>query len=85
MTLTADDKGRLTCRELFPPRASFSAEKDECGRVVLVRLVKQESPPRVVKPIPYKGGWIMPGEVDMDRLAEEIREERQQRDESLLG
>jgi hypothetical protein len=85
MTLTADQKGRLTCRELFPPRTSFAAERDEAGRIILVRLARQESPAKVVRPIPYKGGWLMPGEVDMDKLCEEIQRERQSRDENLLG
>jgi len=85
MTLTADKKGRLTCRDLFTPQASFAAERDERGRIILVRVVKQESRPKVVRPVPYKGGWIMPGEVDVDKLTQEISEERHRHDESLLG
>ena len=85
MTLTADEKGRLTCRELFPPRAAFDAQKDELGRVVLTRLAKQEHPPKLVEPIRYKDGWLMPGEVDMDKLVEELSQERQTGDENLLG
>ena len=85
MTLTADDKGRLTCRDLFPPRTSFDAERDEMGRIVLTRLAKKESPAKLVKPIPYKGAWLMPAEVDLDRMVEEISQERQHRDENLLG
>jgi len=85
MTLTADEKGRLTCRELFPPRAAFDAQKDELGRVVLTRLARQEHPPKLVKPIRYKDGWLMPGEVDMDKLVQEIAQERQARDENLVG
>ena len=85
MTLTADAKGRIACKELFPPRTSFSAEKDAAGRVVLTRLVKAESQCRTVKPVFYKGGWIMPGEVDVEKLADEIRQARERRDEDLLG
>jgi len=87
MTLTADAKGRLTCRDLFPPQASFAAERDGSGRIILVRLVKQESPPQLVKPVRYKGEWIMPdaGEYDMEKLADEMAEERRRRDEDLLG
>ena len=85
MTLTADKKGRLTCRDLFTPQASFAAERDERGPIILVRVVKQESRPKVVRPVPYKGGWIMPGEVDVDKLTQEISEERHRHDESLLG
>ncbi len=85
MTLTAEEKGRFTCRELFPPRTAFEAQTDEMGRVVLARLAKQEHPPKLVKPIRYKDGWLMPGEVDMDKLVQEIAHERQVRDENLLG
>jgi hypothetical protein len=85
MTLTADEKGRLTCRELFPPRASFDAQKDKLGRVVLTRLVKEKNPPKLVRPVRYKDGWLMPGEVDMDKLVQEIGQERQTLDENLLG
>ena len=85
MVLTADDKGRLTCRDLFPPRTSFAAERDDLGRIVLTRLAKRESPARLVTPIPYKGAWLMPAEVDMDRMVEELSRERQHRDENLLG
>jgi hypothetical protein len=37
MTLTADDKGRLTCRELFKPGSVYSADRDG-ERVVLTKL-----------------------------------------------
>ena len=85
MTLTADDKGRLTCRDLFPPRTSFAAERDELGRIVLTRLAKQEQPAKLVKPVRYKDGWIIPGDVDMEKVVEEIAQERRHRDENLLG
>lgn len=85
MTLTADDDGRLTSRELFPPRTVFEAQKDELGRVVLTRLAREEHRPKLVKPVRYKDGWLMPGEVDMDKLVEEIAQERQAQDENLLG
>jgi len=38
MKLTADDKGRLTCRELFAPKATFAADRDSQGRVILTPL-----------------------------------------------
>jgi len=85
MTLTADDKGRLTCRELFPPKTTFEAECDEAGRIVLTKLVRQKSLAQLVKPIRYKGFWIMPGEVDAEKLADEVKREREQRDADLLG
>ena len=48
--LIADSKGRLTCRELFPPGVPFEAEKDPAtGKVVLVELVpKVPSAPTAV-------------------------------------
>ena len=36
MTLTADSKGRIACRDLFPPHASFEALKEPDGRVTLI-------------------------------------------------
>ena len=49
MKLIADSKGRLTCRELFPPGVPFEAEKDPLtGKVTLVELVpKTPMPPEV--------------------------------------
>jgi len=85
MTLSVDDKGRLTCRKLFPPHTSFAAETDDAGRIILTRLKKEERPPKLVKPVRYKDGWLMPGEVDLDKLTEELAQERQARDENLLG
>ena len=76
MTLSVDDKGRLTCRKLFPPHASFAAEQDDAGRIILTRLKKEERAPKLVKPIRYKDGWLMPGEVDMDKLVQELAQER---------
>ncbi len=85
MTLSVDDKGRLTCRKLFPPRASFAAETDDQGRIILTRLKKDERRAKLVKPVRYKDGWLMPGEVDMDKLTEELAQERKTHDENLLG
>jgi hypothetical protein len=41
--------------------------------------------PKLVKPVAYKGGWIMPGEVDVERLGKELAEERRRRDEDVLS
>jgi len=50
MKLIADSKGRLTCRELFPPGVPFEAEKDPAtGKVTLVELVPKEPKAPVVK------------------------------------
>jgi hypothetical protein len=40
-TLTADGKGRIACRNLFPPHASFDALKEPDGRVTLIRLRRE--------------------------------------------
>jgi hypothetical protein len=85
MILTVDDEGRLGCPELFPPGAIFDAHEDEMERIVLTRVDSEEIPPKLVKPIRYKDGWLMPGEVDMDKLAQEIGQARLARDENPLG
>lgn len=43
MNLTADDKGRLTCRELFEPGTIYAANRDG-DRVVLTRLESARAP-----------------------------------------
>jgi hypothetical protein len=43
MNLTADDEGRLTCRELFEPGTRYAANRDG-NRVVLTRLESSPSP-----------------------------------------
>jgi hypothetical protein len=88
VTLTADNKGRLTCRDLFPPHASFEAVQEPDGRVTLIRLVRAERKPRVVKPIVRKGLLVLPTngvEVDTAALDQEIREERERENAHLLG
>jgi hypothetical protein len=88
MTLTADSKGRLACRELFPPHASFEAHRSADGRVMLTRLRPEASKPRLVKPVVRKGLLVLPlagAELDSEALDSEIREERQRENESLLG
>lgn len=85
MTLTADSKGRICCRELFEPNASFEATKEPDGRVTLVRLRRQESKVRLVKPVLRGGLLVLPikaGELDQEALDREIRKER---DAVILG
>ena len=56
MKLTADSKGRLGSRKLFPPGSSFEAEKDPAtGRVVLVELVAKEPKAPKVKLVRRNG------------------------------
>src|SRR4029077_2758644 len=88
MTLTADNKGRIACRELFPPHASFEAIKEPDGKVTLIRLRREERKPRLVKPVLRKGLFVLPlegGELDTEALDREIREERERENARLLG
>lgn len=88
MTLTADNKGRLACRELFPPHASFEATREPDGKVTLVRLRREEREPRIVKPVLRNGLLVLPiedGELDTEALDREIREEREKENARLLG
>jgi hypothetical protein len=85
VTVIADDRKRivLTAAE---PGDRFDVQSSGEGTFVLRRLDSHQSPPpKLVKPIPYKGGWLMPGKVDMDKVTEEIVQERQRQDEDLLG
>jgi hypothetical protein len=69
MTLTADNKGRIACRDLFSPHASFEALKEPDGRVTLIRLRRDERKPRLVKPMVRKGLLVLPmdnAELDSD-------------------
>jgi len=45
MRLTADDKGRLTSKEAFPPGTTFSVTIEPDGSRRLVELVEKSSPP----------------------------------------
>ena len=88
MTLTADSKGRIACRDLFPPHASFEALKEPDGRVTLIRLRREDRKPRLVKPILRKGLLVLPmdsAELDSEALDREIREERERENARLLG
>ena len=88
MTLTADSKGRIACRDLFPPHASFEALKQPDGRVTLIRLRREARKPRLVKPIFRKGLLVLPmdsAELDSEALDREIREERERENAHLLG
>ena len=85
VTVTADDKKRVVL-PAAKPGDCFDVQVSAEGTFILRRLEPVLSPaPKLVKPIPYKGGWLMPGEVDMDKLTQEIVQERQRRDENLLG
>jgi len=53
MTLTAESKGGIACRDLFPPPASFEALKEPDGRVTLIPLRREEREPHRVKSIEF--------------------------------
>jgi hypothetical protein len=85
VTVTADDKKRVVLPAARPGDC-FDVQAPGDGTFVLRRLEPvRASQAKLVKPIAYKGAWLMPGEVDMDKLTEEIAQERQRRDENLLG
>lgn len=88
MTLTADSKGRIACRELFPPHASFEAIKEEDGKVTLIRLRREAAKPRLVRPVVRKGLLVIPmegAELDTEALDREIRLERERENARILG
>lgn len=85
MTLTADKKSRIASRELFPPHSSFEALKEPDGRIVLLRLRRDERPAQLVKPVRQKGLWVLPGQLDGEALTAEIQHARESRDAGLLG
>jgi hypothetical protein len=87
MTLTADDKGRLACRELFPPHSSFEATREQDGKVTLVRL-QDEGKLQIVKPVLRDGFLVLPlneGDLDVEALSREIRADREKENARLLG
>ena len=88
MTLTADSKGRIACRQLFPPRASFQAIKEADGRITFTRLRPESVKRELVKPVRKNGLLILPfkpGELDQEQLVRQIREERERDDAHVLG
>ena len=88
ITLTADSKGRIACRDLFPPHASFEALKEPDGRGTFIRLRREEGKPHLVKPIVRKGLLVLPmedAELDSATLDREIREEPERENARLLG
>lgn len=78
MRLTADDKGRLTCADLFPPRKTFDARRQPDGTVRLVQLVEKEVP--LVKSVRNQDGFLLlPVKVDRLAIRAALRAERDAR------
>ena len=57
----------------------------EDGEIRGRKLIHDYDKVSTVKPVLYKGVWIMPVEVDIERLADEVKQAREERDEKLLG
>jgi hypothetical protein len=81
MTLTSDDKGRLTCRELFPPRTSFNVSKTPEGQILLEKLIPQTR--RQVRAKLKKIGdrliLQLPGTLTPSSIEDAVRDERDSR------
>jgi hypothetical protein len=78
MKLVADNKGRLTCAELFPPKAAFDARRQPDGTVRLVELVEKEVP--VVKSVKTREGFLVsPVKVSREAIRAAIRSDRDAR------
>jgi hypothetical protein len=52
----------------------------EGGEIRGRKLVPAEEKVSTVKPVLYRGVWMLPGEVDVDKLAEEVKQARKDRD-----
>ncbi len=57
----------------------------EEGEIRGRKLIAEVKKTTTVRPVLYHGFWIMPGQVDTDRLADEVKQAREERDEMLLG
>jgi hypothetical protein len=85
MTVTADNKKRVVLPSA-KPGDRFDLVKSDKATFVLRRLEPiQARQASLVKPVRYKDGWVIPCELDIEKLTEEIRQERERRDEDLLG
>ena len=81
MTLTSDDKGRLACRELFPPRTSFDVSRTPEGQILLRKLVPQTQR-QVRGKLKRVGGRLileLPGKLAPSAIEDAVREERDSR------
>jgi hypothetical protein len=75
MKLVADERGRLTSIELFPPGTAFNVEKQPDGSIRIVELVEKEVP--VVSLVRSKEGFLMlPVKLDRKAVAAAIRADR---------
>ncbi len=81
MTLTADEKGRLTCRELFPPKASFEVSETQDGEIVLKKLAPQAQRRAFgkLKRVDGKLVFELPGTLMPTAIEDAVRAERDSR------
>ena len=78
MKLVADESGRLTSAELFPPGTAFSAERLPDGSIRIVELVEKTVP--LVTPVRTREGFLMlPRKLDRKAVAAAIRADRDYR------
>lgn len=77
MRLTADNKGRLTCADLFPPQVTFDAKRMPDGTVRLVELVEKEVP--LVKTHKVEGFTLVNAKLDRSAIRAAIRADRDSR------
>ena len=79
MRLSADDKGRLTSKELFSPGKSFSAQQQADGSIKLTELIEKQVP--LVRPVRVKGRLRPPPDFRPSRkqIAAAIRADRDAR------
>jgi bifunctional DNA-binding transcriptional regulator/antitoxin component of YhaV-PrlF toxin-antitoxin module len=57
----------------------------EGGEIRGRKLIADVTKTATVRPVFYQGFWMMPGQVDTDRLADEVKQAREERAEMLLG
>jgi hypothetical protein len=57
----------------------------EGGEIRGRKLIADVTKTATVGPVFFQGFWMMPGQVDTDRLADEVKQAREERDEMLLG
>lgn len=78
MRLTADDKGRLTCMELFRPKATFDVRRQPDGTVRIVELVEKDVP--IVQSVQLDDGLLVsPVKVSRETIRAALRADREAR------
>lgn len=74
MKLTSDNKGRLTCADLFPPRTTFDAQRMPDGAVRVVELVEKEMPIATTHKV--EGFILVNAKLDRKSIRAAIRADR---------